>query len=96
MRTGFQGGLQWYRCRTQGIGHADLQVFHGRTIDVPSMFVSGECDWGIYQNPGAIERMQQAACTAMTECHLLPRAGHWVQQEQPERVAALLAAFLAG
>ena len=92
-RTGFQGGLQWYRCRTQGV-NADLGVFAGRTIDVPAMFVAGKSDWGIYQTPGAIERMQQSACTRMRGCHLLDGAGHWVQQEQPERVSELLIDFL--
>jgi pimeloyl-ACP methyl ester carboxylesterase len=93
-RTGFQGGLQWYRCRTQGVGVAELQVFHGRTIDIPSMFISGECDWGVYQSPGAIEQMQTTGCTALSGCHLLPGAGHWVQQEQPAAVTALLLGFL--
>jgi pimeloyl-ACP methyl ester carboxylesterase len=92
-RTGFQGGLQWYRCRTQG-ANADLEVFAGRTIDVPSMFIAGRSDWGIYQAPGAIERMQQSACTRMLGCHLIEGAGHWVQQEQPEKVSALLVPFL--
>jgi len=92
-RTGFQGGLQWYRCRTQGL-NADLAVFAGRTIDVPAMFVAGRSDWGIYQTPGAIERMQKNACTRMRGCHLLAGAGHWVQQEQPERVSELLIDFL--
>jgi len=92
-RTGFQGGLQWYRCRTQGV-NADLDVFAGRTVDVPSMFIAGVSDWGIYQVPGAIERMQQSACTRMLGCHLLDGAGHWVQQEQPKRVSELLIAFL--
>ena len=92
-RTGFQGGLQWYRCRTQGVND-DLNVFAGRTIDVPSMFVAGRSDWGIYQSPGAIERMQESACTRMLGCHLLDGAGHWVQQEQPEAVAGLLLDFL--
>jgi pimeloyl-ACP methyl ester carboxylesterase len=92
-RTGFQGGLQWYRCRTQGV-NADLGVFAGRTIDVPSLFVAGRSDWGIYQTPGAIERMQASACTRMHGCHLLEGAGHWVQQEQPERVSELLIDFL--
>jgi pimeloyl-ACP methyl ester carboxylesterase len=92
-RTGFQGGLQWYRCRTQGV-NADLGVFAGRTIDVPAMFVAGKSDWGIYQSPGAIERMQESACTRMRGCHLLGGAGHWVQQEQPERVSELLIDFL--
>ena len=92
-RTGFQGGLQWYRCRTQGV-NADLNVFAGRTIDVPSLFIAGRSDWGIYQTPGAIERMQESACTRMLGCHLIDRAGHWVQQEQPERVSELLIEFL--
>lgn len=93
-RNGFQGGLQWYRCRTHGVGQGELQVFHGRKIDVPAMFVSGERDWGVRQTPGALERMQTTACTAMKDVHLLPGAGHWVQQEQSERVAALLVGFL--
>jgi pimeloyl-ACP methyl ester carboxylesterase len=92
-RTGFQGGLQWYRCRTQGL-NADLNVFAGRTIDVPALFVAGRSDWGIYQTPGAIERMQESACTRMRGCHLLAGAGHWVQQEQPERVSELLIELL--
>ncbi len=93
-RTGFQGGLQWYRCRTQGVGNRELQVFAGRTIDVPSMFIAGARDWGIYQTFGAIERMQASACTHMLGCHLLDNAGHWVQQENPAGVIALLLAFL--
>jgi pimeloyl-ACP methyl ester carboxylesterase len=92
-RNGFQGGLQWYRCRTQGV-NADLNLFAGRTIDVPAMFVAGKSDWGIYQAPGAIERMQESACTRMRGCHLIDGAGHWVQQEQPERVSELLIEFL--
>jgi pimeloyl-ACP methyl ester carboxylesterase len=95
-RTGFQGGLQWYRCRTQGFGNAELEVFSGRTIDVPSLFIAGARDWGIYQTWGAIDRMQATACTNMRGCHLLNGAGHWVQQEQPDGVTALLLAFLRG
>jgi pimeloyl-ACP methyl ester carboxylesterase len=95
-RTGFQGGLQWYRCRTEGVGVSELQLFSGRTIDIPSMFVAGKSDWGVYQTPGAFERMQGEACTNMVGCHLLEGAGHWVQQEQPEMVTALLLGFLAG
>ncbi len=94
-RVGFQGGLQWYRCRTQGIGAADLQIFSGRTIDVPSVFIAGASDWGIHQTPGAIERMQAESCSAMRGCHLLDGAGHWVQQEKPDDVISILLAFLS-
>ena len=93
-RTGFQGGLNWYRCRTSGKFDAELEVFSGRTIDVPSLFISGQSDWGVYQVPGALETMQARACTRMLGCHLVEGAGHWVQQEQPEAVARLLVEFL--
>ena len=95
-RIGFQGGLQWYRCRTEGVGVSELQLFSGRTIDIPSLFVAGSSDWGVCQTPGAFERMQNEACTNMVGCHLLDGAGHWVQQEQPEKVTALLLGFLPG
>jgi pimeloyl-ACP methyl ester carboxylesterase len=94
-RTGFQGGLQWYRCGTSGVFNAELQIFSGRTIDVPSCFIAGRQDWGIYQRPGAIEAMQTTACTRFLGCHLIDGAGHWVQQEQPEQVSRLLLQFLA-
>lgn len=95
-RIGFQGGLNWYRSRTGGAFDAELQLFSGRTIDVPSIFISGKSDWGVYQRPGAFERMQEAACPRMAGCHLIDGAGHWVQQEQPEAVASLLIDFLCG
>jgi pimeloyl-ACP methyl ester carboxylesterase len=93
-RTGFQGGLQWYRCMTSGWNTSELQLFSGRTIDVPSCFIAGQSDWGVYQKPGDFERMQDSACTRMLGCHLVSGAGHWVQQEQPVQVAELLVAFL--
>ena len=93
-RTGFQGGLQWYRCGTSGAFDNELQLFAGRTIDVPSCFISGKQDWGTYQRAGVFEAMQTRACANMIGCHLVDDAGHWVQQEQPGEVARLLLEFL--
>ena len=93
-RNGFQGGLQWYRCRTERKFNAEEQLYAGRTIDIPSLFIAGRQDWGIHQSPGAIARMQHSACTAMRAVHLIDGAGHWVQQEQPDAVTAALLDFL--
>jgi len=93
-RTGFQGGLQWYRCGTSGAFDAELQLWSGKTIDVPSCFIAGRQDWGTYQRAGAVEAMQSSACSAMVGCHLVNGAGHWVQQEQPGEVNRLLLHFL--
>ena len=95
-RTGFQGGLQWYRCRTTGAFNPELQLFAGRTIDVPACFIAGSSDWGAWQMPGDLEKMQGSACTQMRGCHFIDGAGHWVQQEKPQEVSRLLAKFLAG
>lgn len=93
-RTGFQGGLEGYRTGSSGRFTAEQQLFSGRTIDVPSMFIGGKSDWGVYQNPGALERMQRVACTRMLATHLVDGAGHWVQQEQPDATSKLLVEFL--
>ena len=93
-RTGFQGGLEGYRTGASGRFTSEQQLFAGRTIDVPSMFIGGKSDWGVYQTPGALERMQKVACTKMIATHLVDGAGHWVQQEQPEAVSVLLIEFI--
>lgn len=93
-RTGFQGGLNWYR--SGEIGAAEQELFADRRIDQPSIFISGASDWGSYQSPGALERMQDRACTDMRGVHMVDGAGHWVQQEQPEETCRLLIEFLRG
>lgn len=95
-RNGFQGGLQWYRCVTDDATTAELRLFSGRTIDVPSCFIAGASDWAAHQKPGYLERMRQTHCTRMVGFDTVARAGHWVQQEQPEAVCGLLTQFLAG
>ena len=93
-RTGFQGGLQWYRAAADAACIAELQIFSGRTIDVPSLFVAGASDWGTYQRPGDFEAMQTVACTRMLGAEIVDGAGHWVQQEQATAVNRLLLDFL--
>jgi len=95
-RTDFTGALQGYRVRrgSDPRSIAEMQTFSGRTIDVPSQYIAGKSDWGVYQTPGAVDKMRNSACTRMVGFQLLDGAGHWVQQEQPEQVSALLVQFL--
>jgi pimeloyl-ACP methyl ester carboxylesterase len=95
-RTQFTGALQGYRVRrgSDPKSIAEMHTFSGRSIDVPSLFVAGRSDWGVYQTPGAVDKMRNSACTRLVGFHLLDGAGHWVQQEQPEQVTTLLIRFL--
>jgi len=93
-RTGFQGGLQWYRCGTDRESFVALSKFSGQTINVPSAFIGGAADWGVLQTPGVFEKMQARACTDLRLCESIPGAGHWVQQEQAEAVNRCLLRFL--
>ena len=90
-RTGFQGGLNGYRGSP---GDVDLTLYAGKTIDVPASFMGGRKDWGVYQNPGTLERLEKNLTTKYQGTQLLDGAGHWVQQEQPAELSRLLIAFL--
>jgi pimeloyl-ACP methyl ester carboxylesterase len=69
-------------------------MFSGRTIDLPSCFISGKADWGVYRKPGAIDRMRTQACTRMDAFDLIDQAGHWVQQEKPDQFNDAILTFL--
>ncbi|MGX4801173.1 alpha/beta fold hydrolase [Bradyrhizobium guangdongense] len=95
-RTGFQGALQAYRVYSDPDLNAELRMFSGKTIDVPSLFIGGMSDWGTYAAPGALELMTTKATTRMAGIELIDGAGHWIQQEQPLRLSMLLLAFIKG
>jgi len=108
-RTGFQSGINKYRCVTcdidlplgttgNAVAHkdymADLSLFSHLHITIPAIFIAGELDWGPFQSPGALAKMKNELCTDMRDVVFIPNAGHWVQQEQPERVIGCLEIFL--
>ena len=94
-RTGFQGGLNWYRASTSPAEGQSLRLYSGARINVPALFVAGDRDWGIQQTPGALGAMADRACGDFRGQHLVPGAGHWVQQEDPATVLSALLPFLA-
>ena len=93
-RTGFQGGMQWYRSAMRGDMARGLGLFAGRTIECPALFLAGEGDWAAYQAPGAIETMSAKLARTPIPIHFIAGAGHWLQQERPGAVADRLASFL--
>ncbi|KAF3035777.1 hypothetical protein E8E12_001783 [Didymella heteroderae] len=92
-RTGFQGGLNFYRTTTDPAKKKDLEMFAGKKIECPSTFISGKQDWGNYQEPGAIEDYPRS-CSNFHGARFIDGAGHWPQQEQPEKVVEEMLRFL--
>ena len=91
-RSGFHGGLSWFR--NYDTQPAILGPFVGATITAPSMYIAGEND-RIAANPPALEKFP-TSLPGLTGVHILPGAGHWIQQERPGEVNDALVAFLAG
>ncbi len=90
-RTGFTGGLNWYRNIDR---NWELTApFAERRVEQPAMFLTGELD-------GVRQFMPAAAMdgwvTDMREEVIVPGAGHWVQQQDAEAVNAALLGFLGG
>jgi pimeloyl-ACP methyl ester carboxylesterase len=93
IRTGFQGGLNYYRVGNDPKFSSELKAFAGRTIDVPACYIGGDRDWATYQSPGAFEAMR-AVCSQLRGVHLIAEAGHSLAEERPEQVNEVLLGFL--
>lgn len=93
-RTGFQGGLNYYRIDGLFSAESGLNAYSGKTIDVPACYIGGASEWAVYQTPGSFERMH-TSCTELKGVHLVHGAGHSIVEEQPEAVNRLLIDFLA-
>lgn len=92
-RTGFQGGLNYYRVDADDSLWNEQHIFAGRTIDIPACYIGGAREWGVYQTPGAFQAMAQA-CTRLQGRHLVRDAGHSVVEEKPGPVNRILIDFL--
>jgi pimeloyl-ACP methyl ester carboxylesterase len=94
-RAGFRGGLNWYRNlrRNWELGGP----WRGQPIRQPSLFIAGERD-GVLRFPAAKAQLDAYPQTlpGLRGSHILPGAGHWIQQEKPAEVNRLLIEFLKG
>lgn len=92
-RTGFQGGLNYYRVANDARLGAELKAFSARTIDVPACYIGGERDWATYQSPGTFENMR-SVCSQLVWVRLIDQAGHSLAEERPQQVNEALLNFL--
>ena len=64
-RTGFQGGLQWYRCaHAAAVSSPSCRSSPAARSTCRRCFIAGKSDWGVYQGPASCERCR-SACTRM-------------------------------
>jgi pimeloyl-ACP methyl ester carboxylesterase len=88
-RTGFTGGLNYYRNLDRNWELSEPLA--ERTIDCPSLFLAGSDDLvATFMSAGKLT----AALTDLREHIVLDGAGHWVQQERPDEVSEVLVRFL--
>ncbi len=97
-RTGFRGGLNWYRNldRSWEFG----APWQGARVTVPAAFIGGLRDV-VVTGPGGTGEgpMVKALPSCVTDLRakvLIPGAGHWNQQEAPAETNAALLDFLKG
>lgn len=92
-RTGFRGGLNWYR--NIDLDFALMAPFDRLKVTVPALYIAGDRDMVVAFAGAGIQGMK-AFVPQLRETIMLPGCGHWTQQERPEEVNAALIAFLRG
>jgi pimeloyl-ACP methyl ester carboxylesterase len=94
-RTGFAGGLNWYRNIDR---NWELTApWQGAKVTPPALYVVGDRDI-VYHFPRAKEAASNLPSIVpnLTRTVVLEGCGHWTQQERPEEVNRALIAFLEG
>ena len=94
-RTGFSGGLNWYRNIDR-----NWELFapwHHARVEVPALYVAGDRDL-VLSFPGVKELLADLSRFApkLRKTIILPACGHWTQQEKPQEVGAAMIDFLKG
>jgi pimeloyl-ACP methyl ester carboxylesterase len=94
-RTGFRGGLNWYRNLDRN--WELMSPWSGARVAVPAIYIAGEQDL-VVKFPGTdqlIANLKQFV-PQLQKTIMLPDCGHWTQQEKPNEVNSALLTFLNG
>jgi pimeloyl-ACP methyl ester carboxylesterase len=90
-RGGFRAPMDWYRCLD--LNWSLTAHLQDALIRVPGLFVVGERD-PVRHYSGAHEAELADWIPDLRGRHVIEGAGHWIQQERPEAINALLLDFL--
>jgi pimeloyl-ACP methyl ester carboxylesterase len=94
-RTGFRGGLNWYRNIDRN--WELLAPFAGAVVTVPALYVAGDRDL-VVRFPGMDQLISNLSrfVPQLRRTVMLPGCGHWTQQERAPEVNDLMLEFLKG
>jgi pimeloyl-ACP methyl ester carboxylesterase len=92
-RTGFSGGLNWYR--NIDLNWELLAPWARAQVQVPALYVAGERDL-VLAFPGAKDMVEnlKTFVPQLRRTIILPGCGHWTQQERPREVNTAMIEFL--
>jgi pimeloyl-ACP methyl ester carboxylesterase len=94
-RTGFRGGLNWYRNIDRN--WELLAPYTGARVNVPALYVAGDRDLVVHFR--GMDRLLATATRFVPQLRksvMLAHCGHWTQQERPAEVNAAMLEFLRG
>lgn len=87
-RTGFRGGINWYRNIARN--NREHPQIGQQKLDLPCLMITAE--WDAALRPEMAAGMP-SLCSDL-ETKMIARAGHWVQQEYPNELNAVLVDWL--
>jgi epoxide hydrolase A/B len=94
-RTGFRGGLNWYRNIDRN--WELLAPYAGALVSVPALYVAGDRDL-VVRFPGMDQLIPNLSkfVPQLRRTVMLPGCGHWTQQERAAEVNTTMLEFLKG
>jgi pimeloyl-ACP methyl ester carboxylesterase len=92
-RTGFTGGLNWYRMIETN--WELMAPWHEATVLSPALFLAGDRDT-VATSPRGQQQLatMQRFVPNLKATVLLPGGGHWIQQERPKEVTTAMLQFI--
>jgi pimeloyl-ACP methyl ester carboxylesterase len=92
-RTGFTGGLNWYR--TIDLSWELMAPWQGASVSPPALYIAGERDLVVHF-PGMNQLIPNLRTFVphLTKTVMLPGCGHWTQQERSTEVNAAILEFV--